>query len=134
MLLSTDQAPAPLVAAIEQAWGCRVFDHYGTTETGLGGGVECEAHDGLHLREADLLFEVVEPATGRSLPDGEEGEIVFTTLTREAMPLIRYRTGDLGRLLPGRALRLGAAPARAGARPSRRRRAAGRGGVCASPT
>ncbi len=101
VLLSTDQAPRALVAAIEQAWGCRVFDHYGTTETGLGGGVECEAHEGLHLRAADLLFEVVEPASGRPLPDGEEGEVVFTTLTREAMPLIRYRTGDLGRLLPG---------------------------------
>ena len=102
VLLSTDHAPRALVAAIEDAWGCRVFDHYGTTETGLGGGVECEAHAGLHLREADLLFEVVEPTSGRPLPDGDEGEIVFTTLTREAMPLIRYRTGDLGRLLPGR--------------------------------
>ena len=101
VLVSTDHAPRALVAAIEDAWGCRVFDHYGTTETGLGGGVECEAHEGLHLREADLLFEVVDPETGRRLPDGDEGEIVFTTLTREAMPLIRYRTGDLGRLLPG---------------------------------
>jgi phenylacetate-coenzyme A ligase PaaK-like adenylate-forming protein len=101
VLLSTDHASRALVAAIERAWGCRVFDHYGTTETGLGGAVECEAHEGLHLREPDLLFEVVDALTGRRLPDGDEGELVFTTLTREAMPLIRYRTGDFGRLLPG---------------------------------
>lgn len=99
ILLSTDQAPRSLVAAIERVWGCRVFDHYGTTETGLGGGVECEALDGYHLREADLLFEVVDPATGEPVPGGEFGEVVFTTLTREAMPLIRYRTGDRGRFL-----------------------------------
>ena len=49
-------------------WGCRVFDHYGTTEMGLGGGVECEALDGYHLREADLLFEVADPETGRLCP------------------------------------------------------------------
>ena len=99
VLLSTDHLPRPIVSAVERAWGCRVFDHYGTTETGLGGGVECEAHAGLHLREADLLFEVVDPRTGVPLPPGGEGEVVFTTLTREAMPLIRYRTGDIGRFL-----------------------------------
>jgi phenylacetate-coenzyme A ligase PaaK-like adenylate-forming protein len=101
VLLSTDHLPRPIVSAIERAWGCRVFDHYGTTETGLGGGVECDAHAGLHLREADLLFEVVDPRTGVPLPPGGEGEVVFTTLTREAMPLIRYRTGDIGRFLAG---------------------------------
>ena len=96
VLLSTDHVPRAIVTALERAWGCRVFNHYGTTEMGLGGGVDCAAHAGLHLREADLLFEVVDPRTGAPLPAGSEGEIVFTTLTREAMPLIRYRTGDLG--------------------------------------
>jgi phenylacetate-CoA ligase len=100
VLLSTDHASAALVAAVERAWRCRVFDHYGTTEMGLGGGVECEAHAGYHLREADLLFEVVDPETGVSLPAGRYGEVVFTTLTREAMPLIRYRTGDRSRFIP----------------------------------
>jgi len=100
VLLSTDHAARSLVAAVEDAWGCRVFDHYGTTEMGLGGGVECEAHVGYHLREPDLLFEVVDPETGASLPDGQYGEVVFTTLAREAMPLIRYRTGDYSRFLP----------------------------------
>ncbi len=102
VLLSTDHVPRAIVNVLEQAWGCRVFNHYGTTEMGLGGGVECAAHAGLHLREADLLFEVVDPLTGTSLPPGQEGEVVFTTLTREAMPLIRYRTGDLGSFVAGR--------------------------------
>jgi phenylacetate-coenzyme A ligase PaaK-like adenylate-forming protein len=65
------------------------------TETGLGGGVECEALNGYHLREADLFFEVVDHETGEICPDGVVGEVIFTTLTREGMPLIRYRTGDM---------------------------------------
>ncbi len=83
------------------ALGCEVFAHSGLTETGFGGGVECGAHQGYHLREADLFVEIVDPGTGRPLPDGEPGEIVVSTLCRLAMPLIRYRTGDLGHLLPG---------------------------------
>jgi len=67
------------------------------TEMGWGGGVECEARNGYHLREADLFVEIVDPETGRLLPDGEFGEIVATTLTRTGMPLIRYRTGDISR-------------------------------------
>ena len=82
-----------------EAWGCELYDHYGMTEMGLGGGVECQAHSGYHPREADLYLEIVEPSTGRLLPDGERGEVVFTTLTRRGMPLIRYRTGDLGRFI-----------------------------------
>ena len=83
------------MAEIQAAWGCRVFEHYGMTEMGYGGGVQCAARRGYHLREADLYCEVVDPVTGRPCPPGEPGEVVFTTLTREAMPLIRYRTGDL---------------------------------------
>lgn len=82
-----------------EAWGCRVFNHYGSTEMGLGGGVECEALRGYHLREADLYFEIVDPVSGQAVPDGECGEVVFTTLTREGMPLIRYKTGDFSRFL-----------------------------------
>jgi phenylacetate-CoA ligase len=100
VLLSTDRIPHAVVEVIEETWGCSVYNHYGTTEMGLGGGVDCRALAGYHLREADLLFEIVDPATGQPLPDGESGEVVFTTLTREAMPLIRYRTGDAGRFLP----------------------------------
>ena len=70
------------------------------TETGLGGGVQCSAQLGYHLREADLFFEIVDTETGQPLKEGETGEIVFTTLTRTGMPLIRYRTGDLSRFIP----------------------------------
>lgn len=98
MLLCSDYAPPALRRRIEEACGCETFLHYGTTETGLGGGVECGAHDGCHVRESDLLFEIVDPATGETLPDGEVGEVVVTTLGRRAMPLLRYRTGDLARL------------------------------------
>ncbi|BAF58866.1 coenzyme F390 synthetase [Pelotomaculum thermopropionicum SI] len=101
MLLTTDHVPRAIVNEIERTWYCRVYNHYGMTEMGLGGGVECEARDGCHLREADLYFEIVDPATGEAVPEGEEGEVVFTTLTRQGMPLIRYRTGDIARFVPG---------------------------------
>ena len=97
VLLTADHIPAAIVDAIESAWNCKVYCHYGMTEMGWGGGVECEARDGYHLREADLFIEIVDPETGRLLPDGERGEIVVTTLTRVGMPLIRYRTGDISR-------------------------------------
>ncbi len=100
VLLSTDYVPAAIARSLEEVWGCRVFTHYGTTETGLGGGVECAALDGYHLREADLYFEVVDDQTGQPCADGRLGEVVFTTLTRRGMPLIRYRTGDIARILP----------------------------------
>lgn len=95
VLLCTDAIPRAIVDAVHGAWGCAVFQHYGATEMGLGGGVECEARCGYHLREADLLFEIIDPDTGVPVSDGQVGEVVFTSLTRAAMPLIRYRTGDL---------------------------------------
>ncbi len=100
-LLTTDHVPQAIVAAVERAWDCTVYNHYGMTEMGLGGGVDCAARRGYHLREADLYVEIVDPSTGQPLPDGDEGEIVFTTLTRQGMPLIRYRTGDVGCFIPG---------------------------------
>jgi phenylacetate-CoA ligase len=78
-----------------------VFNHYGMTEMGLGGGLECEAFCGYHVREADLYIEIIDPSSGRPVLDGQAGEVVFTTLTRSAMPLIRYRTGDMSRIIPG---------------------------------
>ena len=95
VLLSTDYVPDAIAARIERIWNCRVFKHYGMTEMGLGGGVECSARKGYHLREADLLVEIVDPATGLPVADGNTGEVVFTTLTRDGMPLVRYRTGDM---------------------------------------
>jgi phenylacetate-CoA ligase len=101
VLLSSDYVPQAIVDEVARVWGCSVFEHYGMTEMGLGGGVQCSVHEGYHLREADLLFEVIDPDTGQPVPDGETGEVVFTTLTRKAMPLLRYRTGDLARFIPG---------------------------------
>ncbi|MDR1589937.1 MAG: AMP-binding protein [Oscillospiraceae bacterium] len=97
VLLSADYVPRAVSAGIARAWGCRVFDHYGMTEMGFGGGVECSARGGYHMREADMIFEIVDPHTGRPARDGAYGEVVFTTLTRRGMPLVRYRTGDRSR-------------------------------------
>jgi phenylacetate-coenzyme A ligase PaaK-like adenylate-forming protein len=99
VLLSTDYVPAAIELELERLWGCRVLTHYGMTETGLGGGVECQAGDGYHLREADLFTEIVDPDSGQPVADGACGEVVFTTLTRQGMPLVRYRTGDLARMM-----------------------------------
>lgn len=96
-LLTTDHVPRAIRRALHEAWGTEVYNHYGMTELGLGGAVECGAHAGCHLRAADIYCEVVDPA-GRPLPPGSAGELVFTTLNRKAMPLIRYRSGDMGRL------------------------------------
>jgi phenylacetate-CoA ligase len=90
---------------IEQAFDMDATDIYGLSEV-IGPGVsqECvETKDGLHVWEDHFLPEVIDPATGRVLPDGEMGELVFTSLTKEAFPIVRYRTRDLTRLLPGTA-------------------------------
>jgi phenylacetate-CoA ligase len=99
VLLSTDYLPRAVADALAQVWGCDVYDHYGMTEMGLGGAVECSARAGYHMREPDLLFEIVDPSSGQPVKDGEYGEVVFTTLTRRGMPLIRYRTGDRSRFI-----------------------------------
>ena len=89
-------------AQLEALWGCVAVDFYGLSEMiGPGVATECaEARDGLHVNEDHFLPEIVDPRTGASLPDGQEGELVLTTLTREALPMIRYRTGDVTRLDP----------------------------------
>lgn len=90
---------------IEQAFDMHAVDIYGLSEV-MGPGVanECvETKDGLHLWEDHFYPEIIDPETGVVLPDGEMGELVFTTLTKEGLPIIRYRTRDLTRLLPGTA-------------------------------
>ena len=101
VLLTADTVPHSIVHELEDIWGCEVFNHYGATEMGLGAAVECEAHCGYHLREADLYFEIVDPESGEPVPEGTYGEVVFSTLTRKGMPLLRYRMGDRSRFLPG---------------------------------
>lgn len=97
VLLSTDYVPEVLVQELTKRFHCQVFNHYGMTEMGYGGGVECEALNGYHLREGDLYFEIINPETGETVKDGQYGEVVFTTFHRQAMPLLRYRTGDIAR-------------------------------------
>ncbi|EKE43090.1 phenylacetate-CoA ligase [Oceaniovalibus guishaninsula JLT2003] len=90
---------------IEQAFDMDAVDIYGLSEV-MGPGVanECvETKDGLHVWEDHFYPEIIDPETGAVLPDGEMGELVFTTLTKEGLPMIRYRTRDLSRILPGTA-------------------------------
>src|SRR5436853_6079648 len=89
-------------AEIEQAFDMDTTDIYGLSEV-IGPGVaqECvEAKDGLHIWEDHFYPEIIHPESGKVLPDGEKGELVLTSLTKEALPIIRYRTRDLTRLLP----------------------------------
>ena len=86
---------------IEQKWNIKACDIYGLSEI-IGPGVSCEcveAQSGLHINDDHFLPEIIDPETGEVLPEGELGELVITTLTKEAFPLIRYRTGDITRLI-----------------------------------
>ncbi|ACI21833.1 MULTISPECIES: phenylacetate--CoA ligase [Thermodesulfovibrio] len=85
---------------IENMLGIDIYNCYGLTEmNGPGVGFECIYKDGLHIWEDNFLMEIINPETGQSVADGEIGELVLTTLNREAMPLIRYRTRDLTRII-----------------------------------
>jgi phenylacetate-CoA ligase len=87
---------------IAEALGIELYDIYGLTEIyGPGIGINCPGETGMHIFDDYLYTEIIDPATGKVLPDGEEGEIVITTLVKEGAPLIRFRTHDLSRILPG---------------------------------
>lgn len=82
--------------------GVKLYDIYGLTEVyGPGIGISCDCECGMHIWDDFLYFEIVDPKTGKVLPDGEMGELVITTLRKQGAPLIRYRTHDLTRILPG---------------------------------
>ena len=87
---------------IYQSLGIEFFDIYGLTEIyGPGIAIDCSEHQGMHYFNDFIYCEIIDPATGRVLPDGEQGEIVITTFRKEAAPLIRYRTHDISRIIPG---------------------------------
>ena len=87
---------------IHDALGIELYDIYGLTEIyGPGIGINCPGETGMHIFDDYLYMEIIDPQTGEVLPDGEEGEIVITTLVKEGAPLIRFRTHDLSRILPG---------------------------------
>jgi phenylacetate-CoA ligase len=99
VLLSSDHIAESVARGLAAAWGADVYRHWGMTETGYGGAVDCAFHCGCHLREDELLVELVDPACGAPAPAGALGEIVISTLRRRGTPLLRYRTGDLARLI-----------------------------------
>lgn len=87
---------------IQDELGIEIYDIYGLTEIyGPGIGISCAEHHGMHIWDDYVYIEVVDPVTGKPLPDGEIGELVLTTLQKEGAPLIRYRTHDLTRIIPG---------------------------------
>jgi phenylacetate-CoA ligase len=87
---------------IEELWGLDAYNSYGLSEmNGPGVAFECVHKNGMHLWEDFYLMEIIDPDSGEQLPDGEAGELVLTHLNREAMPIVRYRTRDLTRIIPG---------------------------------
>ncbi|MBQ9326703.1 MAG: phenylacetate--CoA ligase [Clostridia bacterium] len=89
-------------ARIRKELGIELYDIYGLTEIyGPGIGINCKYNTGMHIWEDYLYVEIIDPQTGKNVPDGEWGEIVLTTLVKEGAPLIRYRTHDISRIIPG---------------------------------
>ena len=88
--------------SIRKGLGIELYDIYGLTEIyGPGIGISCEHENGMHYWDDYIYLEIIDPVTGKPVPDGEEGEIVITTLVKEGAPLIRFRTHDISRILPG---------------------------------
>jgi len=102
ILIGAEPTPTSMRKNIEKEWNADVFIGYGITEIGLLMAGECEQKHGMHLGEVNFHTEIVDPKTGEQLEDGEIGEILFTTFDREGMPLIRYNSHDLGRIIPER--------------------------------
>ena len=100
-ILGADSLSPAVRAKIEQGLGVEVFNSYGSSVV-MGPGIagECSAHDGLHVYEDFFIAEVIDPETGNTIGSGKKGELVITTLMREAFPLIRYRTGDITMIEP----------------------------------
>lgn len=89
-------------AQLEEAFGIEAFDIYGLSEIlGPGVGFECKEHNGLHINEDHFLVEILDKDTLEPVEDGEYGEVVFTTLSKQGIPLLRYRTRDISRIIPG---------------------------------
>lgn len=89
-------------ASIQESLGIELYDIYGLTEIyGPGIGINCSKNSGIHYWDDYIYIEIIDPVTGKPVPDGEEGEIVITTLVKEGAPLIRFRTHDISRIIPG---------------------------------
>lgn len=100
ILLSSDYVSRACIDTVHRAWGAEVFEHYGMTETCFGLAVGCSPGSKLHIRNDDFYIEILDPVTKKPLPEGDWGIVTVTTLNSEAMPLLRYMTGDVGALSP----------------------------------
>lgn len=88
-----------MIDYLKKVWKCQISSHYGLTEMGWGLAVDCDSKSGLHYNELGVIAEVIDPLTGKVISDGSEGELVFTSIGFEAMPLIRYRSRDMSSIL-----------------------------------
>ena len=100
MLIGAEPTSDVVRKNIENVWGADAFIGYGINEVGPLMAGECKYKQGMHLSETSYFLEVVDPKTGEQLEDGEVGEFIYTTLDREGMPLVRYNSHDLGRIIP----------------------------------
>ena len=101
-VIGSERWSAKMRQRIAEGLGIELYDIYGLTEIyGPGIGINCEHNTGMHIWDDFLYLEIIDPKTGAPVPDGEFGEIVITTLVKEGAPLIRYRTHDLSRIIPG---------------------------------
>lgn len=100
-IFGAETVTTAMMEKLSRRLGIDVFNIYGMTETGGVGtlGMDCRAHEGIHVWEDHYYIEVIDPNTKQTLPDGEVGELVVTSLTREALPVIRFKTGDLTRIV-----------------------------------
>jgi len=98
VFVTTSYLPDVMRKFLEESYGCRVSTHYGLSEMGLGLAVECPESGLYHFNELDTYGELINPESGEPAGDGEEGELVFTTLMRDGMPLLRYRSHDLAKM------------------------------------
>jgi len=98
IFITMTNIPQSMIDYLAETWQCRVSTHYGLTESGWGLAVDCDVCSGYHYNEIDHIIEIVAPDTGAPLPYGEEGEVVLTNISRDCMPLVRYRTGDIAKL------------------------------------
>jgi phenylacetate-CoA ligase len=96
IILSAEPLSEAMRREVESSWGCKALTQYGLTEMGLATTIECNAQEGLHVDDADYLVEVIDPETGEHVKERQEGELVWSSLSFEGSPLLRYRSYDLG--------------------------------------
>jgi len=103
IILGAERHSDAMIARIKELTGVdEIYDIYGLTELyGPGTGLDCSCHEGIHFWNDLFIYEIIYPETLKPVPDGEEGELVITSLKKEASPLIRYRTHDITRIIPG---------------------------------